>query len=72
MMNNKSFEIQNQIRQSAQQAHEQIKNLKNWETEMKDKEVEMKKQLEQQSTEASQVTILFISSDTKFTLTKNH
>lgn len=49
MMNNKSFEIQNQIRHTAQQAHEQMRNLKQWEVEMKDKEAEMKKQLEQHS-----------------------
>lgn len=48
MMNNKSFEIQNEIRQQAMQAHESIKSIKQWETEMKENELKIKKKVEQQ------------------------
>lgn len=59
-MNNKSFEIQNQIRQTAVQTHENIKNLKKWEDEMKEKELETKKQLElEQSSSQNQVRSSF-------------
>lgn len=56
MINNKSFEIQNQIRHSVMQQHENIKDLKSWEIEMKDKEARMlKQQEEQQSSGQAQV-----------------
>lgn len=60
-MNNKSFEIQNQIRQNALKAHEDIKSLKLWEAEMKEKEMELKKHHEQQqeSCDESLVSVLF-------------
>lgn len=57
MMNNKAFEIQNSIRQTAIQAQENLKNLKQWEKEMKEKEImEMKKHREQLN-EQNQVRI---------------
>lgn len=56
MMNNKSFEIQNQIRQNAMQAHSSINDLKQWEREMKEKEV--KKLEEHQPSEQHQVIML--------------
>lgn len=60
MMNNNSFEIQNQIRQTALQNHENLKDLKTWETEMKDKEQKLLKQKEeQQSSAQNQVSCLF-------------
>lgn len=61
-MNNKSFEIQNQIRQTALIAHDTMKNLKQWEVEMKEKELEMKKQQEQQQlTEQNHVSLLVLN-----------
>lgn len=57
MMNNKAFEIQNSIRQTAIQAQENLENLKQWEKEMKEKEImEMKKHREQLN-EQNQVRI---------------
>ncbi|CRK96420.1 CLUMA_CG009836, isoform A [Clunio marinus] len=46
MINNKSFEIQNQIRQNVIQTHEDLRSLKQWEQEMKHKEQELRKQQE--------------------------
>lgn len=43
-MSNKAFEVQNQIRQSVLQTHESIKGIKQWEAEMKEKELELQKQ----------------------------
>lgn len=42
-MNNNSFEIQNQIRQTVLLSQENVKNLKTWEKEMKEKETEYQK-----------------------------
>lgn len=57
MINNSSFEIQNQIRQTALQNHENMKDLKTWEIEMKDKEQKLLKQKEeQQSIDQNQVS----------------
>lgn len=57
MINNNSFEIQNQIRQTALQNHENMKDLKTWEIEMKDKEQKLLKQKEeQQSIDQNQVS----------------
>lgn len=58
-MNNKSFEIQNQIRQNALQVNDNIKGLKQWELEMKEKETEMlrKKQEEENSSNLNHVSL---------------
>jgi tRNA U34 5-carboxymethylaminomethyl modifying enzyme MnmG/GidA len=58
MRNNESFEIQNQIRQTVMLNQENIRDLKNWETEMKIKESELLKQKELQFPEI-QVNIHF-------------
>ena len=51
-MNSKSFEIQNEIRQNTLKAHETIKSLKQWETEMKENELKSMKELEQEKLNA--------------------
>jgi hypothetical protein len=72
MMNNKSFEIQNQVRQSAMQTQESIKGLKQWEAEMKQKEQEMQKQECQQiPNESSKVSLDVLSCHDKFCLIKS-
>lgn len=48
-----SFEIQNQVRQKTMQVHESIKGLKEFEAEMKKKELELKNQAEQKLEEQS-------------------
>lgn len=57
-MNNKAFEIQNQIRRTAIQGNESVRNLKEWETEIKKQEQEMKKQ--QPSMEQNQVSLIIL------------
>lgn len=57
MMNNKSFEIQNQIRQQALQTHEKLKDLKQWESEMKEKEAKMKEEINEQHTADDQTQV---------------
>lgn len=57
MMNNKSFELQNQVRHNAMQTQETLKGLKQWEAEMKQKEEEMLKQeIQQAQNDASKVS----------------
>lgn len=43
-MSYEAFEVQNQIKQSILQTHESIKGMKQWEAEMKEKELELQKQ----------------------------
>lgn len=57
MMNNKSFEVQNQIRQTAIQTHENINNLKQWEVEMKELELKKIREL-QQTVDQKQVSLI--------------
>lgn len=61
-MNNKSFDIQNEIRQNAMKAHDSIKGLKQWESEMKENELKVMKKLEQNNIEQQQVNISIIYS----------
>lgn len=51
--NNKAFEIQNQIRFNAEQMRESFVGLKQWETEMKNKEQTMREHQEQSSQDVS-------------------
>jgi hypothetical protein len=57
MLNNKAVELQNQVRQTSQQTFESLKQMKNWEQEMKQKELERAKQQQEQPSEEVQVSL---------------
>lgn len=62
---NKSFEIQNDIRQNALNFHENIKNLKQWEEDMKASE----KKLQQQKAEEPITVSICLQIDVKKIIT---
>lgn len=58
MMNNKSLEIQHQIRQQALQLPETLKDLKKWESEMSKKEAKVKGEISEQQQTADQSQVI--------------
>lgn len=60
-MNNNAFEIQNQIKQNVLQMTNHIKNLKQWETEMRDKQPEENKEAGQEVVSEASVYVMIVT-----------